>query len=1356
MARPATRYPPLLFFGALALTLLLLAGLWAAGFLPFNGQEKEAVPVLCVVVPPAGDAQWRARLEAAGGEVGDPLGDGAYLVRVPEDQREKLAARGFRVGPYPAERRLAPGSGEAGIYTITLFDPADKDLTARLVRSAGGEVLAGLDQEGHALRVRLPAGGAARLANHPHIVYIEPYRPPRLLNDRIADIAGITPLGAPGFVTPGGLTGAGQIVGLADSGLDKGRLDDLPPDFVSPPGKMPRVAFIKAWSDAGPADPIGHGTHMAGSIAGSGAASGGKFRGVAPGASLYVQSILNRNGQLEPPPDLATLFRPALAAGAFIHVDGWGAESNGYLSSAAQIDRFVRLYPSFLPVFGAGNRGPGAGSLTAEANSKNALVVGASQSVRPGLTPDATDAGQLARFSSRGPTADGRIKPDLVVPATGVVSTASRLVKGNFPPNPAYTRMQGTSVAAAVAGGAAALVREYFVREEGVKAPSAALIKAALVNGARPLGLDPYAEGFGRLDLARTVLSLREKTARFVDRQAGLATGQELTLRFEATGRGPVSVTLAWSDPAAAPGATRTLVNNLDLIVTGPDGKRYLGNDFTGRGRSDEVNNVERVYIPAPQPGTYTVTVRATAVTAPAGAGAGTPAQDFALVYGQLPATGVTAPSRGEEHTILLADGTSVAPPPGRTYCAVNGRMVPLDDCPPGADAYVFGPLSTPAALYLVGRTWEAGGTQTLEIRGDTLFLEINPQAREGGYRLHPAAALYLNGRPVNQAAFPTGAAVRAAVNPSTQTVAVVWARYEQREGFIEAVDAAQGRVRLIGEPASFALAPQAAVSFRDFLVDAAWADAPFGMPACADLRAVVPGMAVRLVLDPATRQVTHLAVRRHLALGTVVGLGLVDGGERSLTLDTGNTYRVLAGITIKRDGTPASLEDIRPGDHVALLLLPGTRDVVAVTAHSRVTYGRVLFVGEAQRSLYLVDYLNRFLMLPLAPEAGGQRPDGGPAVFRWGLAVGLAAVSPGDWVRVTFTPGGEVGRLDVATVEEETTEVFEGFDPATGVLRAGGKPYRVCPRTLLTKGGYAVGPEDFSPGERIELTALSVPAADLPVLAVVRAALPSGPAPHLDAYIVPQGGSFLVAGRSSADRVYIYRDDGTRVPAEREPTGRFVVSLAPEDAGKKIDVVAVDTHTGHMAAQPLVVPRIARVAFADTAGHWAEEFIRTLGAQGILQGYPDGSFRPAKPVTRAEFVVVTVRALGWRVQPGAEPVFRDAPAIPSWARPYIAAAQENGLINGDGETFRPQAFVTRAEATSLLVRLTDRLAAGLPSPAELTCRDRSAIPAWAREDVARAYSAGLVRGLPDGRFAPASPLTRAEAAALVYRVINR
>jgi len=240
--------------------------------------------------------------------------------------------------------------------------------------------------------------------------------PVSFLNDRASDITGASAVNAPGFVVPLGLTGEGQIVAVADSGLDTGRAGNIHPDLQSTPGKMPKVVMLKSWAGRDvPDDPNGHGTHMAATIAGTGAASNGQFRGVAPGASIYFQAILNKDGEPQIPADLSSLFLPAYSAGARVHVDGWGGGSNTYLNSTAQIDDFVRDHPDFLVVFGAGNSGPSSRTLTSEANSKNVLVVGASVLPRPAFVPGADDASSTASFSSRGPAGDGRIKPELRV-----------------------------------------------------------------------------------------------------------------------------------------------------------------------------------------------------------------------------------------------------------------------------------------------------------------------------------------------------------------------------------------------------------------------------------------------------------------------------------------------------------------------------------------------------------------------------------------------------------------------------------------------------------------------------------------------------------------------------------------------------------------------------------------------------------------------------------------------------------------------------------------------------------------------------------------------------------------------------
>lgn len=192
------------------------------------------------------------------------------------------------------------------------------------------------------------------------------------------------------------------------------------------------------------------------------------------------------------------------------------------------------------------------------------------------------------------------------------------------------------------------------------------------------------------------------------------------------------------------------------------------------------------------------------------------------------------------------------------------------------------------------------------------------------------------------------------------------------------------------------------------------------------------------------------------------------------------------------------------------------------------------------------------------------------------------------------------------------------------------------------------------------------------------------------------------------------------------------------------------------------VTPRPA-VAFLDMAGHWAEETVNRLAEMGLVAGYPDGTFRPEKPVTRAEAAALLVRAIKAPPATGRDlqvlsRKMADAADIPSWAQGAAAAAVREGLIkglpHGDALFFAAGHPVTRVELAVILARALKQKE-DRPAPGQLRFADAGSIPRWAAEDLAAAAGAGLIRGYPDGTFRPADPVTRAEAAAVVKRFLD-
>ena len=349
-----------------------------------------------------------------------------------------------------------------------------------------------------------------------------------------------------------GLHGEGEMVGVADSGLDHESCffrDDTVPitpalNRVNNSPNHRKVKQYAAFADATEGEDNGHGTHVCGSIVGHDHKNEGQaeFNGVAYEAKLAFFDIGRAGvGSLSVPRSLATsMFPTAYALGARVHSNSWGASANVYSTNARDVDSYSFANQDFLVLVAAGNDGArGPGSIGTPATAKNCLTVGASASVDESFTQGRRrcpyGAGNCERnvapFSSIGPGPDGRRLPDVVAPGYFTFSAKSKAVGAR---HCELYRTAGTSMATPITAGVALLVRQYFRegwyptgRKESLAAPRpglakpfapmGALVKAVLINSARLLSgafgntpLDAAAgpsdvQGFGLVTVADTL-----------------------------------------------------------------------------------------------------------------------------------------------------------------------------------------------------------------------------------------------------------------------------------------------------------------------------------------------------------------------------------------------------------------------------------------------------------------------------------------------------------------------------------------------------------------------------------------------------------------------------------------------------------------------------------------------------------------------------------------------------------------------------------------------------------------------------------------------------------------------------------
>lgn len=476
------------------------------------------------------------------------------------------------------------------MIAVSFFGSMDKATVARELAKSGAQIMETKIQPLHVVFVRAPSDVIRKIADLPFVAYINHQRLKDVpLNYNNRAIHGVDALSA---LSGRNLQGKNITLGIGDNADPSSHID-----------------FTGRLIQRNASPVTSHGTHTTGTMAGGGIINP-MYKGMAPKATIisqYFSDII-------------------VSAPVYISEHNMVLSNNSYYSGADfcpgdgqydvlsnYIDEQLNENPSLLHVFACGNDG----GLTCSPYTnhfatiksgwqcaKNTIAVGNMYNTTYLIYPS----------SSKGPVADGRIKPEIVAGGAGIISTV---------PNNGYGAMSGTSMASPTVTGTLGLLYERYRQLHGGSNPAAAFIKAIAINSADDMG-NPgpdYTFGFGMLN-ARVAVETMERNQYFTDSVAN-GTSHTHTITGLPAGVQQLKVMLYWQDVAAAPFAANALVNDLDLTVASPDATTHHPmildpspanvNNNAVEG-VDHTNNIEQVVINNPPAGDFTITVNGSQV----------------------------------------------------------------------------------------------------------------------------------------------------------------------------------------------------------------------------------------------------------------------------------------------------------------------------------------------------------------------------------------------------------------------------------------------------------------------------------------------------------------------------------------------------------------------------------------------------------------------------------------------------------------------------------------------------------------------------------------------------------------------
>lgn len=569
--------------------------------------------------------EWKRAVEHHGAELLWCVPRYTFVARVPTAAMGTIAALpevrwlGIDQPAYKLCPGLEKAEGRQTLIVVFHYQENEPALLGELSALGATSMVTEFNAWNKSVKLDVDAAQIPAIARLNGVYWIEPYSAmtPDNMDVQWVDQRGYSATDTTRTVWHKGVYGRGMLVAITDEPMNKAH-DQFRDTVNNTPGPNHRkiVAYRGTQSSAE------HGTHTTCTLCGSDDEVGGTSLndGLAKGARVFFQNYNSFPSGW----DMNVWFRGP-DSGLDVTVDSLRALNhsmslsrkdtfNTYIFTDMTADQFIWGHRKFMHCNSMGNYG--TNQMGHPVMAKDIISVGGTE---PG-----TQCREIYTWSSRGPTADGRRKPQLVSPGDNVMSADYQNTSG-------YKALSGTSMATPNMTAAMALIRNYFqlgyYPTGDTLTGTKMVISAALNKAVGIVGADNDMNGFtvpdnnvgwGRVDLDSSLYFAGDTSKLWVlDDTIGLETGDSVLIPIDVTGaEKPFRVTLCWSDYPGTMRASYICVNDLDLTVYSPTGTPYKGNVYSGGqsatgGNNDSLNVEECTRINSPAVGSWSIKVKA-------------------------------------------------------------------------------------------------------------------------------------------------------------------------------------------------------------------------------------------------------------------------------------------------------------------------------------------------------------------------------------------------------------------------------------------------------------------------------------------------------------------------------------------------------------------------------------------------------------------------------------------------------------------------------------------------------------------------------------------------------------------------